>query len=153
MTVYGLRLYWTSRRKSQMVTGAHLNLYSCFSAVRTSSVGHPVQSLTMHSHLHFINLVCQFLSFFSHQNSLLHDVMLLGLLWTTWNGAKPDLLNSWVLQILGLFFVLFIGPILDDRLKEKILKPWKGALSSHSVCLSVCLCVRLWTGYRSHLLA
>ena len=24
----------------------------------------------------------------------------------------------------------FIGPILDDRLKEKILKPWKGAHSS-----------------------
>ena len=36
---------------------------------------------------------------------------------------------------------LSIGPILDDRLKEKILKPWKGALSSHSVCLSVCLSV------------
>ena len=35
-----------------------------------------------------------------------------------------------------------IGPILDDRLKEKIPKPWKGALSSHSVCLSVCPCVR-----------
>ena len=34
-----------------------------------------------------------------------------------------------------------IGPILDDRLKEKILKPWKGAHSSHSVCPSVCLCV------------
>ena len=32
----------------------------------------------------------------------------------------------------------YIGPILDDRLKEKILKPWKGALSSHSVCVSVC---------------
>ena len=27
-------------------------------------------------------------------------------------------------------FVL-VGPILDDRLKEKLLKPWKGALSSH----------------------
>ena len=38
---------------------------------------------------------------------------------------------------------MFVGPILDDRLKEKILKPWKGALSSHSVCLSVCLCVCL----------
>ena len=36
---------------------------------------------------------------------------------------------------------LSIGPILDDRLKEKILKPWKGAHSSHSVCPSVCLCV------------
>ena len=42
----------------------------------------------------------------------------------------------------------YIGPILDDRLKEKILKPWKGALSSQSVCPSVCL----WTGYRSDLL-
>ena len=38
-------------------------------------------------------------------------------------------------------FYAWIGPILDDRLKEKILKPWKGALSSHSVCLSVCVCV------------
>ena len=38
---------------------------------------------------------------------------------------------------------IIIGPILDGRLKEKILKPWKGALSSHSVCLSVCLCVCL----------
>ena len=35
-----------------------------------------------------------------------------------------------------------IGPILDDRLKEKILKPWKGAHSSHfRVCVSVCVCV------------
>ena len=34
-----------------------------------------------------------------------------------------------------------IGPILDDRLKKKILKPWKGAHSSHSVCVSVCPCV------------
>ena len=32
-----------------------------------------------------------------------------------------------------------IGPILDDRLKEKLLKPWKGAHSSH---FRVCLCVR-----------
>ena len=30
-----------------------------------------------------------------------------------------------------------IGPIFDDKLKEKILKPWKGALSSHYVCVSV----------------
>ena len=37
---------------------------------------------------------------------------------------------------------MIIGPILDDRLKEKILKPWKGALSSHSVCLCVCVSVR-----------
>ena len=29
------------------------------------------------------------------------------------------------------------GPILDDRLKEKILKPWKGVHSSHFVCVSV----------------
>ena len=40
-----------------------------------------------------------------------------------------------------------IGPILDDRLKEKILKPWKGAHSSHSVCpcvrVSVCPSVRV----------
>ena len=36
---------------------------------------------------------------------------------------------------------LEIGPILDDMLKEEILKPWKGAHSSHSVCVSVCPCV------------
>ena len=36
------------------------------------------------------------------------------------------------------------GPILDDRLKEKILKPSKGVLCIHfRVCLSVCLCVCL----------
>ena len=36
----------------------------------------------------------------------------------------------------------YIGPILDDRLKEKLLKPWKDAHSSHfPVCLSVCVCV------------
>ena len=39
-----------------------------------------------------------------------------------------------------------VGPILDDRLKEKFLKPWKGVLCIHfrvclSVCVSVCLCV------------
>ena len=40
-------------------------------------------------------------------------------------------------------FYQLIGPILDDRLKEKLLKPWKGALCFHfRVCPSVCLCVR-----------
>ena len=34
-----------------------------------------------------------------------------------------------------IIIIIIIGPILD-RLKEKILKPWKGALSSHfRVCL------------------
>ena len=45
----------------------------------------------------------------------------------------------------GCGFHVEFWPILDDRLKEKILKPWKGALSSHSespsVRLFVCLCV------------
>ena len=58
-----------------------------------------------------------------------------------------------------------IGPILDDRLKEKILKPWKGVLCIHfrvclpvcicvclSVCVSVCPSVRLYAGYGAHLL-
>ena len=35
-----------------------------------------------------------------------------------------------------------IWAILDDRLKEKILKPWKGAHSSHSV--SLCHSVRVY---------
>ena len=34
---------------------------------------------------------------------------------------------------------LYFGPILDDRLKEKLLKPWKDALCFHfRVCLCVC---------------
>ena len=41
-----------------------------------------------------------------------------------------------------IYYRCVFGPILDDRLKEKLLKPWKGALSSHfHVCLSVCLSV------------
>ena len=52
---------------------------------------------------------------------------------------------------------VYIGPILDDRLKEKFLKPSKGVLCIHfrvclSVCLCVCLCVCLHAGYRAHLL-
>ena len=36
------------------------------------------------------------------------------------------------------FSNLIVGPILDDRLKEKLLKTWKGAHSSHfRVCVSV----------------
>ena len=42
-----------------------------------------------------------------------------------------------------------IGPILDDRLKEKLLKPWKVALCFH---FRVCLSVRLSAGYKWHLL-
>ena len=34
-----------------------------------------------------------------------------------------------------------IGPILDDRMKEKVMKPRKGAHSGHSVCVSFRLCV------------
>ena len=38
-----------------------------------------------------------------------------------------------------------IEPILNDRLKEKFLKPWKGVLCIHfRVCLSVCVCVCTW---------
>ena len=42
----------------------------------------------------------------------------------------------------------YFGPILDDRLKEKLLNPWKGALSSQ---FRVCPSVRPLAGYRSHL--
>ena len=39
--------------------------------------------------------------------------------------------------------ILIVGPIRDDRLKEKILKPWKGVLCiNFRVCLSVCFSVR-----------
>ena len=38
--------------------------------------------------------------------------------------------------------IAFFGPILDDRLKEKLLKARKGAHGSHfSACVSVCVCV------------
>ena len=36
-----------------------------------------------------------------------------------------------------------IGPILDDRLKEKFMKPWKCVLCIHfRVCVCVCVCTR-----------
>ena len=43
-----------------------------------------------------------------------------------------------------LFVLVFLfGPILNDRLKEKIPKPWKGALSIHfRVFVWLCLCTR-----------
>ena len=35
-----------------------------------------------------------------------------------------------------------VGPIFDDRLKEKLLKPWKDAHSGHfHVYVCVCVCV------------
>ena len=62
---------------------------------------------------------------------------------------------SYVLVLNAYFCLPDIGPILDDRLKEKILKPWKGALSIHfRVCLSVsvcvCVCVCLCTRATDH---
>ena len=43
------------------------------------------------------------------------------------------------------------GSILDDRLKEKLLKPWKGAHSSHfRVCVCVCVCVSVYTRATEH---
>ena len=41
--------------------------------------------------------------------------------------------------------MIYIGPILDDRLKEKFLKPGKGVL-----CIHFRVCV--YAGYRAHLL-
>ena len=59
--------------------------------------------------------------------------------------SKPCTIENWRL--------LNFGPILDDRLKEKLLKPWKGALCFHfRMRPSVRLSVRLSAGYRSHLL-
>ena len=70
----------------------------------------------------------------------------------TWTPCAISWLQKHRIVIYHKYITNIIGPILDDRLEEKILKPWKGALSSHSVCLSVCLSVRPWTGYKSHLL-
>ena len=65
-----------------------------------------------------------------------------------WSGLHVTVINGDMACYWYNHSVWIIGPILDDRLKENILKPWKGALSSHSVCLSVCVCA----GCRSHLL-
>ena len=51
-----------------------------------------------------------------------------------------------VLLVCGRWFplqlgVVLVGPILDDRLKEKLMKPWKGAHSSH---FRMCPSVRKW---------
>ena len=51
--------------------------------------------------------------------------------------TKPDFL---IFRFYGFYF--FFWPILDDSLKEKILKPWKGALSSHYVCVCMSVCER-----------
>ena len=51
-------------------------------------------------------------------------------------------------NVVGLPRNVGVGPILDDRLKEELLKPWKGAHSSHfRVCLSICVSVRPFAGY------
>ena len=56
--------------------------------------------------------------------------------------AQKSLGNSVLGVVFSYTMPKIVGPILDDRLKEKILKPWKGALSIHfGVCLSVCLSV------------
>ena len=50
--------------------------------------------------------------------------------------APPGPANQW--QRLDYLSKQLVGPILDDRLKEKLLKPRKGAHSSHfRVCPSV----------------
>ena len=71
---------------------------------------------------------------------------------TCWCHPKVDLQkrSETYVHMLPLLSPI-IGPILDDRLKEKLMKPWKDALSSHfRVCLSVRVCV--FAGYRAHLL-
>ena len=59
------------------------------------------------------------------------------------DGGKSNIgihsLPSLPFHILG---GVFFGPILDDRLKVKLLKPWKAALSGHfRVCRFVCVYV------------
>ena len=58
-----------------------------------------------------------------------------------------------------IFDVSLVGSILDDRLEGKIPETLKGcplySLSCLYVCLfrlSVCLCVRVFAGYRAHIL-
>ena len=52
------------------------------------------------------------------------------------NVSYENAFNSTGLRVR---FSIFIGPILDDRLKDKFLKHWKGVLCIYiRVCLSVC---------------
>ena len=44
--------------------------------------------------------------------------------------------------------IVLVGPILDDRLKEKFLKPWKGVLCNH---FCVCVCVSVCTRATEHI--
>ena len=44
----------------------------------------------------------------------------------------------WMIHVL---YIHDIGPILDNRLKETFLKPWKGVLSIY-VCVCLSMCVR-----------
>ena len=41
-------------------------------------------------------------------------------------------------KIYTIYMKAIFGPILDDRLKEKFQKLWKGVHSIPSACLSVC---------------
>ena len=73
-------------------------------------------------------------------DTLLHSLQWLDI--HTWQVDNKDMLR----QYKGNGCV---GPILDERLKKKIMKAWKGMLCIHfRVCLFVCL----YAGYRSHLL-
>ena len=63
-----------------------------------------------------------------------------------YNTVSSEVTMYFLWKIFGYhspYLKTLIGPILDDRLKEKFLKPWKGAHSSHfRVCLSVRFSVR-----------
>ena len=82
---------------------------------------------------------------FGHKGEilLLDWIALLGsLFFTVTTGKmsmKSDVINGFdfIRKIEG----CIIGPLFDDRLKENILKPWKGAHTNY-VGLSVCLYVR-----------
>ena len=70
--------------------------------------------------------------------------------WAAMDHLDADTELTFCMELYALANII-IGPIIDDRLKEKLLKPWKGAHSSHSrVCLCVYVSVCLFANYRAH---
>ena len=70
--------------------------------------------------------------------------------WTSKSFLAPSAFVNFLLYDLVFWGQGIFGPLIDDRLKEKFLKPRKNVLCFHfRVC--VCLCVCPYASYRAHL--
>ena len=87
--------------------------------------------------------------FFNRTESLCPSFQVIGFMCVVFRGHTYFKIHN--LQFFEL--LLLLGRSLMIGWRKTILKPWKGTLSIHfRVCLSVCLSVRLYAGYRAHLL-